>query len=811
MRNKKMRIKTERGTSKGKRGTTVIICVLAGLALIFCFAGIVASWRASVRDKAPNAVIVPVSQQVSLPLAKEYIYAGSKFVATEEPNVPPTVSILSPANNAVFTAPANITIGATANDADGNISKVEFYQGTTLLGTDTTPPFSFTWTNVGAGSYSLTATATDNNNAVTTSGSITVVANAAPTVSITGPTNNATLTAPANISITASAIDSDGTISQVQFFQGSTLIGTATSAPYTVNWNNVAAGTYALTAQATDNRGATSTSSVVTVISNAAPAISITSPATNTIFAAPANIVITASASDADGTISQVQFYQGTTLIGTATSAPYTVSWSNVPAASYALTAKATDNRGAITSSAVVNVISNALPTVSISSPANNATFTAPANVSVTASAADVDGTISKVEFYQGTTLIGTGTTTPYTISWSNVAPGSYSVTAKATDNRNAVTTSAAVNVTVNPSCAPGTGVIISEFRLRGPNGSNDEYIELYNNSSQNITVCTTDGSSGWAVVSSDGSTRFVIASGTVIAARSNRLAVAAGYSLGAYNGSTVGDISYSPDVPDNTGVVIFNTANPSNFTLANRLDAVGFNTSNTLYREGAGLSPLGANSGEFCFLRKLNSGTPQDTGDNIADFTFVATNAGLYGGILAILGAPGPENLFSPRTVSLAVTLLDPAVAASVAPNRVRDTTAVGPNAAAGTLSIRRTITNNTTSNITTLRFRVTDITTLNSPGYVAGGSQSDMRVLSSSDFNATLSNSQQVLVRGTTLQTPPTQSMGGGLNSSVSAGVISLSQPLAPGQSINVQFLLGVQQSGSFRFFFNVEAVLQ
>jgi hypothetical protein len=203
----------------------------------------------------------------------------------------------------------------------------------------------------------------------------------------------------------------------------------------------------------------------------------------------------------------------------------------------------------------------------------------------------------------------------------------------------------------------------------------------------------------------------------------------------------------------------------------------------------------------------------PQDTGDNVADFVFVATNGGNYGGVLAILGAPGPENLFSPlqRNSTLPAVVIDPAVSATVAPNRVRDTAAVGPNAAFGTLTIRRKITNNTGANVTKLRFRIIDITTLNTPGYVAGGGQSDMRVLSSNDVTVSLSSGQNVLVRGTTLETPPSQSSGGGLNTTVNAGVITLSQPLTPGQSINVQFVLGVQQSGSFRFFFNVEALTQ
>ena len=453
----------------------------------------------------------------------------------------------------------------------------------------------------------------------------------------------------------------------------------------------------------------------------------------------------------------------------------------------------------------------NLAPTVSITSPANNAVFTAPASITINASASDSDGTISKVEFYQGTTLLNTDTAAPFSFAWNNVAAGTYSLTAKATDNSNAVATSSPINVTVNPACTPATGLIISEFRLRGPNGSNDEYIELYNNTDANITVCTADGSSGWAIVSSDGITRFVVASSTVIPARAHYLAVAGGYSLSGYSGSTPGDLSYASDIPENSGLALFNTANSSNFTLANRLDAVGFTSSSTLYREGAGLALLGTNAGQYCFLRKLNAGTPQDTADNPTDFTFAATDGGVYGALVAILGAPGPENLSSPitRNATLPITLLDPAVGATVAPNRVRDTTAVGPNAAVGTLSIRRTITNNTGSNVTRLRFRVTDVTTLNTPGYSPGGSQADVRILSSSDFTVTITGGQQILVRGTTVETPPSQTMGGGLNSSLAVGVISLSQPLAPGQSISVQWLLGLQQSGSFRFFVNVEAL--
>ena len=174
MTKKKARAKNNRviSGSKSKRG--LIAGALAGLALALCCAGIVASWKPSVHVSNSHALLAPAPPPTPLPLAKEYISAGSKLIATEEPNLPPTVSITSPTSNAVFTAPANITIDATATDADGTISKVEFYQGTTLLNTDTSAPFTYTWPSVGSGTYSLTAKATDNNNAVTTSTAVNV-------------------------------------------------------------------------------------------------------------------------------------------------------------------------------------------------------------------------------------------------------------------------------------------------------------------------------------------------------------------------------------------------------------------------------------------------------------------------------------------------------------------------------------------------------------------------------------------------------------------------------------------------------------
>ena len=99
----------------------------------------------------------------------------------------------------------------------------------------------------------------------------------------------------------------------------------------------------------------------------------------------------------------------------------------------------------------------NTPPSVSITSPAAGATFTAPASITITAAAADSDGTIAKVDFLANGTLVGTDTTAPYSVAWTNVAAGTYNLTAVATDNGNASTTSAPVSITVSPGDPPPT------------------------------------------------------------------------------------------------------------------------------------------------------------------------------------------------------------------------------------------------------------------------------------------------------------------------------------------------------------------
>jgi len=404
----------------------------------------------------------------------------------------PVVSVTAPATNSKSIAPASITITATAtNDATATISKVQFYRGTTLLGTSTTAPYSYTWTNVAAGSYNLTAKATNSLNQVTTSAVVAVVVNNLPTVSLTAPANNSSVAGKATVSLTATASDTGGSIAKVEFFNGSTLLGSDTTSPYSYSWTNVVPGTYSLTAKATDNRGDTKTTNITTFTVTNPLSTSLTAPANNNIATAGSAITVSANAatSKSGSTISKVEFYQGSTLIGSDTSSPYSISWTGAAIGTYSLTAKVTDSQGLTQTSSPISVqVKGATtpPTVSLTAPIANANFIAPASITLTSNpaATGAGNSISKVEYYQDTTLVASSTTMPFSATWTNAPAGSYSMTAKVTDSNGNSATSTPVAITIINNTAPTVSLTANPS-----NGTAPATIIL------NATASDTDGS----------------------------------------------------------------------------------------------------------------------------------------------------------------------------------------------------------------------------------------------------------------------------------------------------------------------------
>jgi uncharacterized protein (DUF1800 family) len=290
--------------------------------------------------------------------------------------------------------------------------------------------------------------------------------NKRPTIALALIPGATPLVAPASVTLRATPADSDGTVRKVTFFRGCEMIGEASAAPYELVVSNLAAGKYVFSARVTDNRGgvALATAEVVEVKTtggggggtptNIPPTVSITSPAANATFAPGASIEIVASAADSDGTVAKVEFYAGSTKVGTATASPWKATWANVAAGNYTLKAIATDDKGATKTSATVAIAvsgpaANKAPVVSITSPTANAQFAQGSPIDITATASDPDGTVAKVEFFADTTKVGEATASPWKATWANPMGGAYSLTAVATDDKGLTKTSTAVAIVV--------------------------------------------------------------------------------------------------------------------------------------------------------------------------------------------------------------------------------------------------------------------------------------------------------------------------------------------------------------------------
>ncbi|HWN10685.1 MAG TPA: DUF4214 domain-containing protein [Pyrinomonadaceae bacterium] len=413
-------------------------------------------------------------------------------------------------------------------------------------------------------------------------------------------------------------------------------------------------------------------------------------------------------------------------------------------------------------------------------------------------------------------TSITYNTPTQVTLDLSTIGatPGPQNVMITNPDGQSATYIAA---ITVTPAVAPPATagqVIISEFRFRGAAGAADEYVELYNatNGDLDISGYTLHALTGAGAQALRFTVPGAIASNTtVIPARGHYLMTGTSYSLPVTSNGVL-----STGTVDGSGLGFFAGATP---TAGTRIDSAGFDTRDALFFEGTAIFPSGAGTGgitvngEYAFLRKWSSGFPRDTDNNDSDFIFVSTNAGTYSTRISTLGAPGPENLAGPihnATGTLNETNLDPAVPVGSGANFVRSFAAV-TNGTNGTITIRRTFTNNTGSPLTSLRFRIIDLSTLNS---VPTG-PADLRALDSSNTVVAIvgpnpacpANSCSVLA--TTVETPPAQALGGGIDSSFAAGTITAGTPLANGASINLHFVFGVNTVGNFRFVLAAEGL--
>jgi hypothetical protein len=217
------------------------------------------------------------------------------------------------------------------------------YYAMTATGTDRTDLYRFYNTRTGAHFYTTSAAERDHVQATwpwfTYEGvAFEVFTSATPSNGGTGGSgpkaslagSASTVTAPASVTLTATANDSGATITKVEFYSGSTKIGEATAAPYSLTYNITQAATYLFSAVASDSLGATAASNTWTVQASSGGGSANVAPkatlgVSSTTFTAGGSITMTATATDTDGTIAKVMFYEGANKLGEATTAPYTL------------------------------------------------------------------------------------------------------------------------------------------------------------------------------------------------------------------------------------------------------------------------------------------------------------------------------------------------------------------------------------------------------------------------------------------------------------------------------------------------------
>ena len=394
---------------------------------------------------------------------------SAQYTLTGAPNTPPQVSLSSP-QAGEYVVGANLSVVASAQDADGEVVLVEFFVDGELFAQRSSAPWSTTWVAQSEGSYSFTARATDDAGARTTSSAVVVSVveptpeNVPPTVAVVEPADGSVVALGELFVLRAEASDSDGVVERVEFLRDGSVFGQSTSAPYSVNVTGLSSGSYAFSARATDDDGASTLSSSVQVRVNAPPNVTISRPADGSVFEVGSTVYAEARAADDRG-VDRVEFMLGSD-VHVDRSAPYTAQYT-LGEGSYTLSAVAYDTDGAPSAPASVSFSVVSVPTepepepepvdppqVSISEPADGASFTRFSDATVRVDATNA----ARVELYAVYThfasrkdtmiVVGSLTQSPYVFEIPRLREGEYRIIARAT-NADGVSVSDEVSLNV--------------------------------------------------------------------------------------------------------------------------------------------------------------------------------------------------------------------------------------------------------------------------------------------------------------------------------------------------------------------------
>ncbi|MDQ8204955.1 Ig-like domain-containing protein [Pelagicoccus sp. SDUM812003] len=425
-------------------------------------------------------------------------YLGDGMETPERPdyfynrsNQSPAVELVSPSDGSFFEVGDVASLVAEASDPDGVVEEVEFFENDKYLGLDPTDPYTALWDATMGGSFHLRAVATDDSGAQTLSLPVTV------TVGHTEIYDESTaLRGWTPIESEHEGYRGDGYFAfsrpwhfiEFRDLDGGLVGGEKTlrirysaqrpgvhpcflivngerqmvRLPSTGDWSNwqefevkialEIGPSNTVRLQARGGAIMVDEVSVAGIVRNQAPAVEIVSPQNGFSFPEGVDIGIGVAAQDIGGSVASVDFYAGDLLLGTDITAPYSLDWEDVGEGLYALTATATDDMGAETTSEEVEILVNNPPSVAIVSPSSGSYVPSGETVRIEVEADDGVGTVESVDFYVGGELLSTDLEAPFSLDWSSEEQGPYSFSAVATDNRGAAMESQPIELIVSPA-----------------------------------------------------------------------------------------------------------------------------------------------------------------------------------------------------------------------------------------------------------------------------------------------------------------------------------------------------------------------
>ena len=341
------------------------------------------------------------------------IFELDYFRVYEKPATGMTVTITSPGQEEIFMEGEDITITAEASHSNGSIMQVEFFDGITSLGIDTSPPYSATLNNILPGTHGLTAVSTANDDATEIGVPVIIpvwskeVNGNVTTIRLNQQVNGGTMNSLGTYTFDAGnaasvTIRTDGTdgyvvadavklsksgqsdiIMDSEDASGVSISGSWTSSTFTPGYlggeykhdgnsgkgsksitytpNLPVSGDWTVSMQwvSGGNRASNVPVDIDDGLDDSGLMVSITNPADGAVFTQGDTIVVSAEAADSAGTVTQVEFFEGTNSLGIDTSSPYSITWNNVEGRTYALRAVATDNDDNTKTSDPVQIVVN--------------------------------------------------------------------------------------------------------------------------------------------------------------------------------------------------------------------------------------------------------------------------------------------------------------------------------------------------------------------------------------------------------------------------------------------------------------------